>query len=119
MLYVHATPHWAVARLAAIPEKGDRVMDILQRMNRLKRPPILVRAAKEGALSYRRDTHLKRYFGEVPPMQSKDLLGRLLNLEDQSNDQRLAETADYSVTRHVDILIAVIGEAQIFRASQS
>ena len=94
-------------------------MDILQRMDHLKRPPILVRAAKEGALRYQRRAHLKRFFGETPPTQSKDVLGQLLRLEDQSNDQRLAETADYSVTRHVDILIALIGEAQIFRASQS
>jgi hypothetical protein len=94
-------------------------MDALQQMNRLKRPAILVRAAKEGALAYRRTSHLKRFFGEGAPGHSTDVLTKLLDLEDQSNDQRMAETADYSVTRHVDILIALVGEAQILRASQS
>ncbi|WP_370229990.1 DUF6477 family protein [Cognatishimia sp.] len=93
-------------------------MDVLQQITALKRPAILVRAAKDAALSYQRKVHLRRFFGETLPHKNATLLAQLLELEHKSNEQRLAEMAEYSVARHLDILIALIGEAQILRASQ-
>ena len=93
--------------------------DILQDVVALKRPSMLVRAAKEGALGYRRKAHLRRYFGEHQQRCGADLLKKIMQLEAEQNVQRKAVQAEYSITQHVDILIALIGEAQILRASLS
>lgn len=93
--------------------------DILQEVAALKRPSMLVRAAKEGALGYRREAHLRRYFGEQQRQCGADLLSKIMRLETEQNVQRKTERAEYSITQHVDILIALIGEAQILRASLS
>lgn len=92
--------------------------DVLSKINQLKRPPILVRAAKEGALRYNRIRHLKRLTREDVPLKNPQVLEQLLDMEGICNDQRQTENAQYSVVRHVELLIALIGEAQIYRASQ-
>lgn len=93
--------------------------DILQDVAALKRPSMLVRAAKEGALGYRREAHLRRYFGEQQQQCGADLLSKIMRLETEQNVQRKTAQAEYSITQHVDILIALVGEAQILRASLS
>lgn len=92
--------------------------DVLSKINQLKRPPILVRAAKEGALRYNRVRCLRRLTGEDVPLKNPQVLEQLLEMEGVCNDQRQTENAQYSVVRHVELLIALIGEAQIYRASQ-
>ena len=42
---------------------------------------------------------------------------QLLEMEVALNDQRQSEDAGYSLTRHVDILIAMMGEARLLAAA--
>ncbi len=44
---------------------------------------------------------------------------RLIEMEKEVNAQRAAEDAAYSLVRHLDILIALLGEAQLFKASRA
>ena len=95
------------------------MQDVLGMMDQLKRPRLLIRAARLGADSYDRDRHLQRLLGYGQLPRSADALMRLIQAEAVMNDQRKADETGYSVTRHLDLLIAMIGEARILRASQS
>ncbi|WP_050929801.1 DUF6477 family protein [Aestuariivita boseongensis] len=94
------------------------MQDILGLIDRLTRPRLLIRAARLGAADYDRDRHLPRLlgYGQVP--RAADALMRLLQDEAVVNSQRKSGDASYSLTRHLDLLIAMMGEARILRASQ-
>jgi hypothetical protein len=95
------------------------MQDILGIMTGLRRPRLLIRAARIGADEYRRERHLQRLLGYGATPRNATALMRLLELEQVMNAQRVDNDAGYSLTRHLDILIAMMGEARILRASQS
>ncbi len=92
--------------------------DILSVLNDLRRPRLLIRAAKMGAEEYSRDTHLKRHLGYGNLPRSGPALMKLIELESVMNEHRHKEEASYSLIKHVDILIAMMGEARLLRASR-
>ena len=94
------------------------MQDILSMLQALRRPSLLMRAARLGADDYRRATHLPRILGYgVLPRHGSALL-KLMEIEATQNDLRLSGNASYSLVKHVDILIAMVGEARVLRASQ-
>ncbi|MGC3937133.1 DUF6477 family protein [Roseobacter sp. EG26] len=95
------------------------MQDLLSMLHALRRPPLLMRAARIGAEDYRRSVHLPRLLGYgVLPKHGAALL-RLMEIEAELNVQRTSGNASYSLIRHVDILIAMVGEARVLRASQA
>lgn len=92
------------------------MQDILTMLNKLHRPRLLIRAARLGAQDYIRDTHLRRLFGYSTPPRPAAALMQLIDLERGLNEQRRSDDAGYSLTRHLDILIAMMGEVQLLRA---
>ncbi|WP_324754601.1 DUF6477 family protein [Roseovarius sp. Pro17] len=93
--------------------------DILKALDNLRRPRLLIRAARIGAAEYRRDAHLRRHFGYGALPRSASALARLVEMEEVLNDQRQSDRTRYSATRHVEILIAMMGEARILRSAQA
>ena len=91
--------------------------DIFSHIHQLKRPPLLVRAARFGVDEYARDTHLRRLLKTEPLPPAGQALIQLMELERELDDKRIAAGGDYSVARHVELLIAIMGEAQILRAT--
>ncbi|GHF44842.1 DUF6477 family protein [Seohaeicola zhoushanensis] len=95
------------------------MQDILAMLNRLRRPRLLIRAARLGARDYVRDRHLKRLLGySALPRPSAALL-RLMELERDIDDRRRIDDAGYSLSRHLDLLIAMMGEAQLVAATRA
>ena len=95
------------------------MQDILSMLNSIHRPRLLMRAARIGAEDYRRAAHLPRLLGYGNlPRQGVALL-RLIEIEAGLNDQRRAQEASYSLLRHIDVLIAIVGEARTLRATQA
>lgn len=92
--------------------------DILHRLDHLRRPRLLIRAARIGAEDYRRDIHLPRLLGHGALPRHSLALARLMEIETMMDESRRALNADYSTIRHVEVMIAVISEARILRASQ-
>lgn len=86
-------------------------------VNGLRRPRILIRAAKLGALEYRRDRHLQRLLGYGALPRPAPALMKLLEIEAALNEQRVTDEAGYSLTRHLDILIAIVAEARLLHAT--
>ncbi len=94
------------------------MQDVLTMMDGLTRPKLLIRAARLGAENYYRETHLPRVlgYGQVP--RSGDALLRLIQQEADLNRLRKTQDTAYSLPAHLDLLIAMVGEARILRGSQ-
>lgn len=87
--------------------------DVLTTLHAVRRPGLLIRAARIGAQQYRRAPHLARLIGAIPPASSGAALMQLIELEAEVDSYRKNEQAGYSPARHVDILIAMMGEARL------
>lgn len=87
------------------------MQDLLSRLKTLHRPRLLVRTARIGASSYSRERDLRRILGTEKPARPAAALMRLLDLEHEVNQQRLSGDAGYAITRHVEVLIAMLGES--------
>ncbi|WP_417524090.1 DUF6477 family protein [Marinovum sp.] len=91
------------------------MQDALTLLRKLRRPRLLIRAARAGLADYRREVHLRRSLGTEPPRRAGPALIRLIEIETDLNDARLRKCASYSVARHVEVLVAMMGEAQLMR----
>ncbi|MGL6211260.1 MAG: DUF6477 family protein [Paracoccaceae bacterium] len=77
----------------------------------LRRPRLLIRAARHGLTDYRRDRDLRRLIdGTAPPERS---LPRLLWEEERIEATRQSGDANYSVARHIEFLIALMAEVRL------
>jgi hypothetical protein len=92
------------------------MQDLLTQLSHLRRPRLLIRAARIGAQSYRREARLPRLLGYGVSPRTGPALVKLMSIEAELNEQRENGDACYSVAAHVDVLTAVMGEAQILRA---
>ena len=66
------------------------MQDIFTMLGTLRRPRILLRAARLGAKEYNRERHLRRVLAAEPPRSAAAIL-RLLELERSHDEQRRAE----------------------------
>jgi hypothetical protein len=95
----------------------DAMQDILTRVEGLKRPPLLVRAARFGLDDYNREGQLPRLLCLLAPPRSGEAILRLLDIEAGLEDARLSHSADYSAARHIEIIVALMAEARLLRTS--
>lgn len=92
--------------------------DILHRLDGLRRPRLLIRTARIGAEDYRRDIHLPRILGHGGLPRSAEALERLMQIEAELDRCRQTGEAGYSTIRHVEVMIAVMVEARLLRATR-
>ena len=76
----------------------------------LRRPCILIRAAREGQAGWRRDRDLRRLLRLDHIPAPGTALPRLRAEEALLNDARLARAAEYDMHRHVLLMIAIQAE---------
>lgn len=79
----------------------------------LRRPRLLMRAARFGLAEYRRERDLRRYVGGAA--SPEDTVTSLMSVEARLEATRIAGDAAYSVARHIEVLIALLAEAQFLR----
>jgi len=85
----------------------------LSRLADLTRPRLLVRAARHRTVDFNRERTLRRILqGETVPAPGQ-AFEILMAREDAMNEARCEGGAAYSPARHVELLAAVIHEAQI------
>ena len=94
------------------------MQDPLSMVAMLRRPALLIRAARHGVRDYRRETHLPRILNYARVPRPAEALIMLIEREGELNQARLDDSATYSLPRHVDILIALMGESQALRAAR-
>ncbi|WP_226780877.1 DUF6477 family protein [Oceaniglobus trochenteri] len=78
-------------------------------LSALRRPRLLIRAARFGLADYNRTRTLSRILPDTGP--DADPLPPLLSREADCEARRRQGDATYSVARHVEILIALMSEA--------
>jgi hypothetical protein len=93
------------------------MLDLLGMVRSLNRPALLVRSARFGVDDYSRDLHLRRILRDDTVPRPGAAILKLLEIEADMNDQRQAKAAEYSCARHVEVLIALMGEARVLRAT--
>ena len=76
----------------------------------LRRPGTLIRAAREGQASWKRDRDLARLLRSDRCPAPGAVLSRLRAEEDLQNDMRVNQAAEYDLKRHVALMIAILAE---------
>lgn len=79
----------------------------------LRRPRLLIRAARAGLQDYRRDRDLRRLIGATGGIAPEAAMTALIAAEQSVEAARLAGGSGYSLTRHVDLLIALMAEMRL------
>lgn len=93
------------------------MLDIQTRLHMLKRPKLLARSVRFGVDDYRREVHLRRLLSCEKLPRPADAVMRLFDLEAEMNNLREAKSGNYAAAKHVEILIALAGEARLLQAA--
>ncbi|MBB3710699.1 hypothetical protein FHS00_000252 [Limimaricola variabilis] len=93
------------------------MLEPMSRIAALRRPQILVDAARFGIDQYDRARLLPRLIGPGPcgPARAVTLL---LDREAEQEQRRRAGTGDYRPARHVELIVALMAEARLWRAAR-
>jgi hypothetical protein len=92
------------------------MQDILGRVESLKRPPLLVRAARFGLDDYHREGHLPRLLCSLALPRSGEAILVLLDMEAELEHLRREQSAAYAAARHIEILVALMAETRLLRS---
>lgn len=87
--------------------------DVWTLLATLRRPRLLMRAARFGLAEYHRDRDLRRLVRSVG--SPEETVPRLIEAEAQLEATRQQGDARYSAARHIEVLIALLAEAQLLR----
>ncbi|MFZ5963772.1 DUF6477 family protein [Thalassococcus sp. BH17M4-6] len=91
------------------------MQDILSQLDAIRRPRLLLRAARIGADGYNRRTHLARILGHALLPRSGPALMQLMEIEAELDQRRRQRNGDYRVSQHVEVMCALLGEARLLR----
>jgi Family of unknown function (DUF6477) len=89
--------------------EGTAMHDIISVLETIRRPRLLMQAAKHALAAYQRNRDLRRLIGvETSPAQA---VAKLISVEERVEQTRLSGEADYSPADHIELLAALIAEA--------
>lgn len=91
------------------------MFDMHPDLSSLRRPRLLMRAARFGLADYRRHRDLRRH---LPDGWDGPALPRLMDEEARHEEARVAGLVTYSPLRHVEVMIALLAEWQLMRDPQ-
>lgn len=89
--------------------------DLLSVFENLRRPKTLILAARIGSSEYRREKDLKRLLRLNASPTPGSGLSRLMALEQDLEATRKNGDATYRITKHVEILAALLAEAALLQ----
>ena len=85
----------------------------------LRRPALLVQAARIGLAGYRRARDLGRVLGTEPPRHSGAVVALLAEMEAMMERHRRSGTGGYVPSVHVALLIALMAEHRVLEGGTS
>ena len=88
------------------------MIDFSHVISSLRRPRLLVRAARYSVGEYRRQKSLRRLFPGEKLNDQSQILPRLLETEAALEVERKSGAAAYSPARHIELLAALMVEAR-------
>lgn len=87
--------------------------DVMTLLASLRRPQLLVRAARFGLSDYNRDRDLRRLMRLPATPSPRAAVDGLIAEEARLEEIRKTGEASYSAARHVEVLIALMAEARL------
>ena len=87
--------------------------DFMKILSNVRRPRLLIRAARFGVPDYERGRDLKRVINSPDTPSPARAMSCLMTEEARLEDIRKTGDATYSVARHVEVLIALMAEVQL------
>jgi hypothetical protein len=84
--------------------------DLFKTFAAIRRPQLLIRAARMGLAVYRDDRDLDRILGHKA--KGEQAVEELLEQEKTLEARRVNGDAAYSIARHIEILIALMAECR-------
>lgn len=85
--------------------------DFRSLLSDLRRPRMLMHAARFGVADYRRERDLKRLISL--PASPEAAVAQLISQEDRLEHHRKAGDVGYSLSRHIEVLIALLAELRL------
>ncbi len=85
----------------------------------LRRPRLLVRAARHGMADYNRKRDLTRLTGQNPSKSTRAIVEQLIFQEEQIEETRRMGDAAYRPSKHIELLVALIAECRLLPRSLS
>jgi hypothetical protein len=82
-------------------------------LSNLHRPRTLVRAARHGLSDYNRARDIRRITGRPAQATSEAIVETLVYQEQQMEQTRKDRDADYSIARHIELLVALMAECRL------
>ena len=89
------------------------MIDPLELLQSLRRPRLLVRAARHGLADYNRDRSLRRLLPDQALPGPGQAFEKLAEREALMNETRREGAAAYSAARHIEVLVALMVEARL------
>ncbi|MEM6408062.1 MAG: DUF6477 family protein [Pseudomonadota bacterium] len=83
----------------------------------LRRPRLLVRAARHGISDYNRKRDLTRLTGQNPSKSTRAIVEGLIAQEEQLEETRRSGDAAYRPSKHIELLVALIAECRLLPRS--
>ncbi len=87
--------------------------DFVKLLSNVRRPRLLIRAARFGVQDYDRARDLKRVMKSSTAPSPARALNCLMTEEARLEEIRKTGDATYSVARHVEVLIALMAEVRL------
>lgn len=87
--------------------------DHVQPLSTIRRPALLVRAARFALRGYCRQRDLDRLIPGAEPHPAGAVLPRILAAEAEVETARRAGAGHYDPARHIALLVAIMGEARL------
>ncbi|MGR3341680.1 MAG: DUF6477 family protein [Paracoccaceae bacterium] len=87
--------------------------DFVNLLSKVRRPRLLIRAARFGVQDYDRARDLKRVVKSSTAPSPARALNCLMTEEARLEEIRKTGDATYSVARHVEVLIALMAEVRL------
>ena len=87
--------------------------DLFSLVSDLRRPRLLIRAARAGLADYNRARDLKRLTRADSAPSPDRAVTWLIAEEERLEETRRQGDAGYSLSRHIEILIAMMAEARL------
>jgi len=87
--------------------------DLIELISALRRPRLLIRAARFGQRDYNRRRDLKRLIAGTDLPGPEAALRVLISEEERLEEERREGLASYSLMRHIEVLIALMAELRL------
>ena len=89
------------------------MLNYQSKLSTLKRPKILIKAARIASQTYRRSRDLSRVLGYSYPTSESLIRQKLFDLEHMINQKRRLSDASYDLKTHVQVLSALLAEVTV------